>query len=46
MLKSINVNGASHAGGLTRAGAVAASTKQMLTTSLFTCLTKLYYANE
>lgn len=37
---------ASHAGGVARAGAVAASTEQMLKTCLFACLTKLYYAYE
>ena len=46
MLISINVISASHAGGVARTGAVVALTEQMLTTSLFACLTKLYYANE
>jgi hypothetical protein len=37
---------ASHAGGVARAGAVAASTEQMLTMCLFAGLTKLYFAYE
>jgi hypothetical protein len=35
---------ACHAGGMARAGAVAASTEQMLTTCLLACLTKMYSA--